>query len=198
MQNAKEWTPGWVHESIRLNHKAFSLMCLFLEIVTNLAPEENLHDENSDYDESMMGLFKVLSNGLFHLEKRAKEKKCDPHSELIIFLGKLLVEQGVFPTRENCAFCDEILFERGDVFLVTDHGGFSCGSCLTHLEEAITTNQKEGRELWELLGVVANHRYQELSELKIEYNEVAHILFHYFCYQFHFKAGDFKSLSMVL
>ena len=198
LHRAKEWLPLWSYEEIRLNYKAFSLMCLFMEMVAGLSPEEDLHDSNSDFDQSMEGLFRVLSNAVVHLEERAKQKNCDPYSELTIFLGKLLIEQGVFPIRDNCAFCDCTLNHQGRMTLVTDHGGFACAECSTHLEEAMVSTTQEGRELWELLGSVANHRYQELGSLRLENREVIHTLLNYFYYQFHFQAHQFKSLKMVL
>jgi recombinational DNA repair protein (RecF pathway) len=198
LHKAKEWLPLWSYSEIRLNYKAFSLMCLFMEMVSGLSPEEDLHDANSDFDQSMEGLFRVLSNAVVHLEERAKLKKCDPYSELTIFLGKLLIEQGVFPVRDNCAFCDETLTHQGRMTLVTDHGGFACGECSGHLEEAMVSTTEEGRELWELLGSVANHRYQDLGSLRLENPEVIHTLLNYFYYQFHFQAHQFKSLKMVL
>lgn len=198
MQRAKEWLPIWSHEHIRNNFKSYSLLCLFVEIMGAIAPEEDVHDQNSDFDDTMEGLFRVLSNAVVHLEGRTKEKKCDPYSELLVFLGKLLIEQGVFPIRDNCAFCDEVLSKLSKIYLITDHGGFACGECADHLEEAITSSSREGRELWELLGSVANHRYQELTELRLENRDVIHTLLNYFYYQFHFKESDFRSLKMVL
>ncbi len=198
LHRAKEWTPLWCYEYIRLNHKAFSTMCFYLEMVSHLCAEEDLFDDHADFDESMVGLFRVLSNALFHLEERLKSQKCDPHSEIVIFLGKLLIEQGVFPTRDNCAFCDGALEKLGRIYLVTDHGGFSCGECATHLEEAMMSSSQEGRELWEILGSVANHRYQELSELKMQDKGVIHTLLNYACYQLHLEIGRLKSLKMVL
>lgn len=198
LHRAKEWLPLWSYEHIRLNHRAFSLMCLFLEIMSNISPEESLHDSHSEFDDTMEGLFRVLSNAVVHLEERTKLKKCDPYSELTIFLGKLLIEQGVFPIRDNCTFCDRPLEKLAQIYLVTDHGGFSCGECTTQIEGAVTSSSREGRELWELLGSVANQRYQELNELKLENRDVVHTLLNYFYYQFQFQPHNFKSLKMVL
>jgi recombinational DNA repair protein (RecF pathway) len=140
----------------------------------------------------------VLSNALVHLESSAKAKSCDPGGELLIFLGKMLIEQGVFPSREGCSFCDAQLEKLSKVYLVTDHGGFACHECIGHLEAALISSSQEGRELWELLGVVANQRYQELSEFKMEHRGAVRLLLHYFLYQFHFQEHQFKSLKMVL
>jgi recombinational DNA repair protein (RecF pathway) len=198
LYRAKEWQVVWSHESIRYNHKAFSLMCLFLEVVGSLSIEDDLHDELIEDDKTMIGLFRVLSNALVHLESGAKEKSNDSGSELLIFLGKMLIEQGVFPSREGCAFCDAHLEKLSSIYLVTDHGGFACSECVGHLEGAVISSPLEGRELWELLGVIANQRYQDLKELKMEHQGAVRLILHYFLYQFQFEEHQFKSLKMVL
>jgi len=115
-----------------------------------------------------------------------------------IFLSKLLLEQGLFPIREGCAFCDCELDHMKTIFLISDHGGFSCAECTTHLEEDQLRNKREGRELWELLGGVANQKYTQLLELAIEDPDAMESLLHYFNYQFGFQRDHFKSLQMVI
>lgn len=198
LHKAKEWLPLWSHEKIRNNYQAFSLLCLFLEIMAELSPGADLSDQHLEVDDGMEGLFRVLSNAIFHLEKRAELKTTDVKTELFIFLSKLLIEQGLFPIRDGCAFCDTELKNLSTLFLVPDHGGFSCHECTTHLDESGQVNKREGRELWELLGGVANQRYQDLFELRIEDNEALYSLLHYFNYQFHFHPNTFKSLKMVI
>lgn len=198
LYRAKEWKVLWSHENIRYNHRAFSTMCVFLELIASLSIEDDLHDQLIDEDDTMVGLFRVLSNSLVHLENKVKEKSCDAGSELLIFLGKLLIEQGLFPARENCAFCDVELELHRNIYLVTDHGGFSCQDCQGSLESAVISDPQEGRELWELLGVIANQRYQDLGALKMEYQGSVRLLLHYFLYQFQFQEHQFKSLKMVL
>lgn len=198
LHKVKEWTPLWIHENIRNNYQAFSLLCLFLEIAGELSPTADLSDPHLDVDDSMEGLFRVVSNAIYHLEARATQKITDTKSELFIFLTKLLIEQGLFPVREGCAFCDVELKNLGTIFLVPDHGGFSCHECINHLEENTQTNKREGRELWELLGGVANQKYQDLMGLKIQDTDALYSLLHYFNYQFHFHENTFKSLKMVI
>lgn len=198
LHKVKEWRPLWSHEYIRNNYQAFTLLCLYSEIMGELSPQADLNDPHLDADEGMEGLFRVLSNAIFHLEARANEKLTDPKSELFIFLTKLLIEQGLFPIREGCAFCDVELKNLRSIFLIPDHGGFACNECVGHLDENSQHNKREGRELWELLGSVANQRYQELKALKIENTEALYGLLHYFNYQFHFHDKSFKSLRMVI
>lgn len=198
LHKVKEWSPLWSHENLRNNYQAFSLLCLYLEIIGELSPSADLSDPHLEVDDSMEGLFRVLSNAVYHLEARATEKKTDTKTELFIFITKLLVEQGVFPIREGCAFCDVELKNLSTIFLVPDHGGFSCDECIGHLDETSQVNKREGREVWELLGSVANQRYQDLMELKIQDTDALYSLLHYFNYQFHFHEKTFKSLKMVI
>ena len=198
LHKAKEWLPLWSHQHIRLNYKAFSTLCFTLEVTGLLATEEDLFDPNGDFDESMSSLFRVLSNTLFYLEEHLKRGRCDSKSEMAIFLGKLLIEQGVFPTRDHCAFCDAPLEKLLKIYLVTDHGGFSCHECAAHLEETMMSSSREGRELWELLGSVAKQRYQELNEFTIQDPAAIPTLVNYTCYQLHLKMNKLKTLKMVL
>lgn len=198
LYRAKEWTPLWIHKGIRLNYKAFCVMCLMLEIMEHMATHEDLHDDLQGSDTTMVGLFRVLSNALVHLDHRVKLKTFDRFSELTIFLGKLLIEQGVFPERNACVFCDQDLSHASLIYLVTDHGGFGCAECVGHLEAAMLSSAPEGRELWEVLGVIANEKYQKLIDLKLEHFEVAKILLDYFFYQFQMGPGQLKGLSSVI
>jgi recombinational DNA repair protein (RecF pathway) len=199
LQRAKEWQAPWVHNNIRLNHQAFYLMCLYCEIMQKLSSEESLHDGNQDFDDAQVGLFKVLSNGLFYLDKRCGEEGFNRHNEAIIFIGKLLIDLGVFPIRDNCVFCDDELGGEGIIYLLSDHGGFSCDDCYNKANEAsIRYNNADGRELWQLLGIIAANRYDELDKLSCSGAGVVTQLFHFFIYQFQFHKLDFKTLDMVL
>lgn len=200
LQSAKEWKANWVHQNIRLNHQAFYLMCAYSEIIQKLVQEESLHDQNQRFDQGEEGLFKVLSNGLYFLDERCGSETFDPKSEFIIFLGKLLIELGVFPVRESCVFCEIPLKDVNDVHLMADQGGFSCGDCFVKVGEEVRPSRRysHGRELWEVLGVVANQRYKDLSFLKCEDRAIVEQLFHFFCYQFQFHQSDFKAISTII
>lgn len=199
LQRAKEWQAPWVHKNIRLNHQAFYLMCLYCEIMQKLSSEESLHDDNQDFDDAQTGLFKVLSNGLFYLDMRCSRSDFNRHNEAIIFIGKLLIDLGVFPTRESCVFCDEDLDGDGFIYLISDHGGFSCDECYNKANEvSVRYNNADGRELWQVLGIIAANRYEDLSKLSCSGAGVVSQLFHFFIYQFQFHKLDFKTLDMVL
>lgn len=199
LYHSKEWSSLWFHQNIRLNHKAFYLLCLYLEMIEKIAIEEDLHDENLQMDDQSEGLFVILSNGIFHLEERLKSSEFDSWSELLIFLGKLSIEQGVFPLRDECALCGEELEKFSEMYLLNEQGGFSCSQCFSGSYELERRGDgRVGRDLWELLGVISHHKYQELKKLKIDEAPVIHYFYQYFCFQLGFSLKQFKSLPMVL
>lgn len=193
MYHAKEWSISWHHNLIRLNHNAFYLMCFFLEIINRVSPIENLHEIHEENTE-MVGLFSTLSNALFHLEKSLGFQDFYSHSHSVIFLTKLLLHLGVFPERENCTLCGEELQKFNDMYLIAEEGGFACPPCMN---QRVVYSVQSGRELWEILGHIAHSKYQDLSSLKLEFKSLPKMLFHYFCFQFHFEEKDFRTASMV-
>lgn len=191
--HAKEWNMVWHHDMIRDNHSAFYLMCFFLEVINKIAPTENLHDVHEENTE-MVGLFTSLSNALVHLERSLKEKSFYSHSHSVVFLTKTLLHLGVFPEREHCTLCGIELQEFNDMYLIPEEGGFACPPCVNQNK---SYSVQSGRELWELVGHIAHTKYSELGSLKLEYKSLPRMLFHYFCFQFHFEEKDFKTASMV-
>lgn len=201
LHKAKEWQPKWLHQSIRSQYQAFCFLCFALEVITKVASPESLHDANSDFDKDQEGLFKVLSNALFYLDQRCTLEGFSPVNEMIIFLGKLLIDQGVFPIRDNCLFCDIDLEKEDHLFLMADQGGFSCSECYANMKEERGVNGKfdrDGRELWELLGIVAQHRYGDLGKINSSGQRIGQQLFHFFSYQFQLKKADFKTLDSLI
>jgi len=191
--HAKEWNLIWHHNLIRENHQAFYLMCFYLEVISKLSPVENLHDVHEENTE-MVGLFSSLSNALVHLEKSLQEKTFSLHAHAVIFLTKTLLQSGVFPEREHCTLCGTDLHTFNDMYLLAEEGGFACPPCMNQRK---SYSVQSGRELWELLGHIAHTKYTELSEIKLEYKSLPKMLFHYFCFQFHFEEKDFKTQAMV-
>lgn len=191
--HAKEWNLIWHHDLIRANHSAFYLMCFFLEVINRISPTENLHDVHEENTE-MVGLFTSLSNALVHLEKSLKENSFYIHSHAVIFLTKTLLHLGVFPERENCTLCGIDLSGFNDMYLLSEEGGFACPPCMNQRK---SYSVQSGRELWEIVGHIAHTKYSELHGLKLEYKSLPKMLFHYFCFQFHFEEKDFKTAPMV-
>lgn len=191
--NAKEWNLIWHHNFIRNNHQAFYQMCFYSEVMSKISMMENLSEYHAENDE-MVGLFSTLSNSIVLLEKSLEQKVFYPHSHSIIFFTKLFLHTGIYPERENCTLCGEAMGNFNDMYLIADEGGFACPPCMNQRQ---TTGLQSGRELWELMGHIAHKKYSELSDLKLEFKSLPKMLFHYFCFQNHFEAKDFKSSPMV-
>lgn len=191
--HAKEWNLVWHHNLIRENHQAFYLMCFYLEVINKISPSENLHDVHEENKE-MAGLFTSLSNALVYMEKSLKETKFSIHAQAVIFLTKTLLQLGVFPEREQCTLCGTDLNTFNNMYLLAEEGGFACPPCMNQRK---SYSVQSGRELWELLGHIAHTRYAEIGFIKLEYKSLPKMLFHYFCFQFHFDEKDFKTQSMV-
>ncbi len=194
LYQAKEWKVNWHHEEIRKDFKAFSLLCFYLEVLNKLAPVDNLHDEHWSHNLEMVGLFRVLSNALTYQEKSLKEKKFFPLSQVIIFLTKLLLEQGLFPERENCCLCGEELVKFNDMHLFPEEGGFACHPCMN---QKFKHGLQSGRELWEIMGHVSKTKYQSIEAVNLEFKSLPHMLFNYLCFQYQINTDDFKSRSSV-
>jgi DNA repair protein RecO len=193
--HAKEWNLIWYHDLIRKNFKAFYLTCFFLEIISKISPSENLHDVDEGNSE-MAGLFTTLSNALVVMEKtlQSESEAFYPHSHAVIFLTKILLHLGVFPERENCTLCGVNLESLNDMYLVSEEGGFACPTCMNQRK---TYSLQSGRELWELMGHIAHTKYGEIKEIKLEFKSLPKMLFHYFCFQFHFEEKDFRTVTLV-
>lgn len=191
--HAKEWSLIWHHDLIRANHTSFYLLCFFLEVANRISPVENLHDVHEENTE-MVGVFTALSNALVYLEKSLKEEQFYLHSHAVIFLTKTLLHLGVFPEREHCTLCGIELQGFNDMYLLAEEGGFACPPCMSQRK---SYSVQSGRELWELVGHIAHKKYSELGFLKLEYKSLPKMLFHYFCFQFHFEEKDFRTLSMI-
>ncbi len=194
MYQAKEWSLAWHHDEIRKDFKAFALLCFCLELSNKLSPEDNLHDPHWEMNLEMVGLFRVLSNALFYLEKSLKEKNFYPLSQVSIFLSKILIEQGLFPEREHCCLCGNKLSEFNDMHLYPDEGGFACPPCMSlKYKQGV----QSGRELWEIMGHAANSKYQEIKPIPLEFKSIPAMLFNYLCFQYHFNQEDFKTKSSI-
>lgn len=191
--HAKEWNLIWHHDLMRKNFQAFYLACFFLEVTSKISPIENLHDVHEENTE-MTGLFATLSNALVATEKTLQAEAFYPHSHAVIFLTKILLHLGVYPEREHCTLCGVELGSLNDMYLISEEGGFACPSCMNQRK---SYSLQSGRELWELMGHVAHTKYGDLLEIKLEFKSLPKMLFHYFCFQFHYEEKDFKTASLV-
>lgn len=192
LHTAREWSLLWHHDKIRTDHKAFYLLCFFLEIIRKMSINDELHDEHRESDETSIGLFKVLSNALFYIEDQLqKEKILDSSLHLCLFFIKLLIELGVYPDREVCHLCHRPLDSVSSMRLAYEQGGYICETCLG--EEGLPS----GKALWELTGQISALRFNDYAKIKGHNPTLARSLFDYLCFQFQMSEKDFLSSSMV-
>jgi recombinational DNA repair protein (RecF pathway) len=185
---AREWGALWTSKNIRKNYNAFSLMCFYLEIIGKVAPEESLHDELLQGQLESVGGFTVLSNAIFYLDKRLEEDKGEFHleSHVLYFLGKILLDMGIFPDANYCIHCNAELAQVETAKLVPDQGGFACTSCSAHHE----------KELWTALSKIGQSAYKDITDFNLSRPFSAE-LFNYFCYQMQLSKSDFRAISVV-
>ena len=194
MVKSKEWSLIWASKRVRSSINLFFLLCFYMEVVDKIAPSHDFEDE--DYsDLSSEGIFRVLSNALYFLENREGPKEQNELGQMTLFLGKLLLHQGLFPTRDICCFCGEFLHQKRNLSLVPDHGGFSCALCFDNSERRGLESEQLGRMMHCILGEISIKKYKDFSFQKDFNITLSQSLFHYFCYQYQLLPKGFKSLK---
>ncbi len=187
---AKEWVLKWQHQSIRYHYKSFNLMALYSELIGRLAVETSALDLSEKDATQGEGLFILLSNALFYLEKDSSDKKTNLKRHLNYFLGKLLFHLGIYPERTQCALCGLPLGFENDIALSFTHGGFVLRSEVERVEEY---NFTLGQDLCAFLGFLSHSPYRLVLLEGLDKSDVADILFSYLCYQLSLNRNDFKS-----
>lgn len=198
LYSAKEWRTIWAHEHIApTDYKVFYLMCLYLELASKVATEAKLEDPHDEGDLSSEGIFRVLSNGLFQMEKcQIRDGRINSSIHFITYLGKLLLELGVLPDISVCVLCYKD-FQRGQYSgLVPNSGGFACSDCVGSEVRSIP----DANVLRELLKDILSSKYDEIFKASVCDIDrgLLSLLFNYFLFQFHFNKEDFKSVDMAL
>lgn len=196
IKKANEWKPIWMPLSIRENHQAFYLSCFMFDVVERMSVVEDLHDEHHHSDQSHVGVFRLLSNALFRIDKKCEEKNFVLKNEVALFLGKLLVETGIFPELSECMHCGVTLTPHHSMQLAPEHGGFSCSSCVAR-ELGQGAVADSGNEIWRLLDQISHHKYQEIVVDRQISNEALKALFNYFSFQSQINTNSLKTLSVL-
>jgi len=193
--HAKEWKLLWGHQFLRDNHLAYYTLCLFIEIVSKIAPKDDLSDSFRNDDLSSEGLFRVLSNALVFLDQSVKEKTFNQYWHILVFLTKLSHEQGIFPQRELCHYSDTPLLGSEQLILIPEHGSFA----LSHFVKDQFYSPEEvnqGTDLWRLLDEIMVHRYGKSLQQEVSPNLVKSYL-SYVCYQYNLQQKQFKTIRMI-
>ncbi|MGB0454551.1 MAG: hypothetical protein ACPGJV_12660 [Bacteriovoracaceae bacterium] len=194
---AKEWKKVWGHEFIRKNHKAFYLLCFFLETINQVLTEENLSEASKYNDAHDEGYFRVLSNSIFYLERASESAVGDYSLYLVNFLAKLLHELGIFPEIDRCLFSERALNPNEQVALVFESGGFAILETIKGQDIDIDYKRiKTASMLLSLLKEVRSQQTKELELKKVE-ESATKMLYDYFCYQTGIASSYIKSAPMV-
>lgn len=194
--SVKEWTLSWHHKGIREDHRAFYLMCGFLEITDKLVVDANLFEGLYDEELEKDSMFKVLSNAIFYLEKKIQMKE-SISSDLFVFIAKALIDQGVFPERNHCVLSGVDISSLNFLSLLDEQGGFADSTCLNKDMLDSKINGEDTRVMWELLCEIANKKYGDLQELKDIPLKYSNRLIDYLCYQVQISRSEFKTFSLL-
>ncbi len=195
--SVKEWSLSWHHKGIRENHRAFYLMCAFLELSDKLVVEANLFE--SLYHEQLEkdSMFKVLSNAIFYLERKIQKGE-QFNSDLFIFLGKTLIDQGVFPERNNCVLSGVDLSSVSEIALLDEQGGFADISCLNQDMLDLKINGSEAKVMWNYLCQLAMQKYDQLQSFNEVPVKFSNRMIDYLCYQVQVPRSEFKTFSLLV
>lgn len=178
----------WASKHIRHDFKAFSLMCLYLEIILKLAVPTSILEEGS---KEYQGLFNVLSNALFYLDHSLEQKQSQPFSHLSLFLVKLLHHLGLTPELSECVHCGADLDTVHATGLVIESGGFACDECLY-------ANQLPYiEETRHILRAGIATRYQQYADFTFHRAPPAQELVRFLGHHFQLKAIDFASYRLL-
>ncbi|EQC44709.1 DNA repair protein RecO C-terminal domain-containing protein [Bacteriovorax sp. Seq25_V] len=196
MLSAKEYNEKWCHANLAGNPLSFYMLCFFCEFIDKFSPQAGSKDDLDLDHEHHGGLFRLLSNAIFFLEKRCKEDKFDQSEALLTFLSKAMVEMGIFPRSEACCVSGEPITGNEEIYLISDNGGFAFSQFLTD-EDQRRGDGRVGQALRRNIIKIAHHKYGEVLDLEFASKHMCRILFEYICYQQNAKFTDFKSASLL-
>jgi recombinational DNA repair protein (RecF pathway) len=194
---AKEYLLSWRSEKIRYSFEAYSLICFFCELTTKISVKYS--EDTLDSDEHA-GIFNVLTNAVFHIDKSVESDTFNKYQFLPIYLVKILYYMGIFPDIITCKTCNANLdqlryFFRGDV------GGFICENCLSTEDShgAYASGAFENYEQFRhLVHSYFKTSFKEMDSLDPMTKENVQILIDYLLYNFQISKDNLKSLPMVL
>ena len=190
---AKEWNLNWHHKLIRNDFRAYYILCFFMEIIEKVAMLEYLKLDESEFsDLSNEGIFRVLSNAVFYLDKSLQDKINNVENQIAVFMIKVFISQGIYPNIGNCILCSQKLSLEITKILSKEHGGYLCNGC-TDLNKSI-----DQQDLYEIMVQVAKSRYDEIKIENRIPNYILKILVDYFAYQFNLNPNDFKTVNTIL
>ena len=197
MYSCGQYALGWHHRQLRNHHQAFYLLCFYLELISVVAPEDDLSQE--DLGDEYQGLFRVLSNAIYHLEQTAVEVSNKAvgvgffkAQHLGPFLSKLIIQLGITPNLKRCLYSDRELCQLEDFQLLFDQGGFVGGQ---YLSGGPTGNH---REVWEVLRQSWSLPYGEMAKTAVVGDQHLQVLYRYLLFQAQIKQEKIRTAPLVI
>lgn len=154
-------------------------------------------DISEDFEGSdREGLFRVLSNALYFLEKKRENSFSFSIGEICVFLVKLLSYEGIHPQIHRCIFSDTKISKMDEVVLLNEQGGFSKLQSVSK-SFSVKRNLKFHQILFHFMSEVSMQKYQEIDLETSMPNESFNILLDYSLYQLNLNKKDIHSLSLL-
>ena len=190
---ASEWSILWEGRKIRENFLAFSLMSFMLELMGKIAVPDDDDDVRSDFE----GLFNVISNFLFFLDKALENNDFELHQHLNLSLIKLIYHLGVVPELENCSHCERELNTSERFIFEAHQGGFTCDHCLPQDFKLALSDWERAKKVRFSFHDIANLSYKDYRQVKFYEKEMSKDLLNYLFYHFQLQASNFRSISLL-
>jgi recombinational DNA repair protein (RecF pathway) len=196
---SKEYKLLWASDHTRLDYKAFYLSMFYMEYMSKVAQQEDLDFESLEN----AGLFSVLSNSLFYLDKLVEKKEFFLENHLFFFLTKLCIQLGVVPGIENCLYCDTLFKARDMCLFDPKDGGFSCMECASQKDQFLSDNKllleeyQSSQALREIFQNIFKLSYKDFETVGLLNSGMTYAIFNYINFQFGFSKDQFKTWGMV-
>lgn len=198
---AKEWSLKWDSELIRKDVMAFYFMCFIFELISKIAISQNT-DELEFEDNENIGIFNVVSNALFYLDKSLRDKNFILIDQLFIFVAKLVYQLGIVPSLSNCSYCGVSLDSIGALF-EPHQGAMACEDCLRQKGQSLLENRllqveiESSSKFRVQMKKVLEIQYKDFGTIKFSDKGMINCLFNHLCFQFNLIPTDFKTRSML-
>lgn len=197
LYRAKEWMNSWIHHKVRESYRAYLHLCFFVEVIERIAPEEDLWEAQENDAHEFEGIFRVLSNTLFYLEKYLETKGKDFSAIMANFLCKLINQQGFLPSIATCCLSDEPFEANDRILFMQDKGGFAKAAYVNDYVQEAPGSELDGRIVLNVFKQITFEKTSELDLTKPVSHPVLKSLFHYFCFQNQLQPDTFKTYKTI-
>lgn len=189
----------WAPKYIRNDYRAFMLSQFFLEVVQKLALSEGDDPESIEHE----GIFNVLSNAIFYLDKAVESNQVDYLVHLQLFFTKIIHHLGIAPDYSECLFCQKTFDDSDLCLLDISNGGFGCLECTSKMDEFLSENRQlaqeyqVGRKFKHTFKKFSLEPYKSYEKLQDINQGVVRASFNYLNYQFGFTEADYRTWKLL-